>query len=251
MGQTDVMSTPPSDTPYLIAGSAFLGGLRTGMTSVFVIVLVGTYISLGALAHDLGFPSLWLAISTMLVWAAPAQVIVIMGLSTGGPLIEIAVAVSLSGIRLLPMVVALLPVVKAPSTRFRDLILPAHFTAISMWVEALRLAPKIPHAARIPYVNGIGVAFMGSAVISGMAGYYLASLLPVLLVSALLFLTPMSFLSSAVRNSQLLSDRLALVVGLFMTPLLAWLGVGLDLMWTGVVGGTLAYAIHRFREAAR
>ena len=61
----------------------------------------------------------------------------------------------------------------------------------------------------------------------------------------------MSFLSSAVRNSRLLSDRIALAVGLFLTPLLAWFGVGLDLMWTGVVGGTAAYAIHRFREATR
>jgi len=26
--------------------------------------------------------------------------------------------------------------------------------------------------------------------------------------------------------------------------------VGLDIMWTGIVGGTAAYAVHRLREAA-
>ena len=32
-------------------------------------------------------------------------------------------------------------------------------------------------------------------------------------------------------------------------PLLAGFDIGLDLMWTGVVGGTAAYAFHRWREA--
>jgi hypothetical protein len=67
----------------------------------------------------------------------------------------------------------------------------------------------------------------------------------------MLFLTPMSFLSSTVRNSRLLSDRVAVVIGLVMAPVLAWLDVGLDLLWTGLVGGTLAYGVHRLREAMR
>ena len=32
-----------------------------------------------------------------------------------------------------------------------------------------------------------------------------------------------------------------------LAPLLAWYGVGLDLMWTGIVGGLLAYAAQRLR----
>jgi predicted branched-subunit amino acid permease len=245
------MSNPPADPPYLPAGSPFLGGLWTGMTSVFVVVIVGSYISIGAFAHDLGFSSPWLAISTVLVWAAPAQIIIISALATGAAPVEIAIAVTLSAIRLLPMVVAHLPVLKSPTTPFRALILPAHFTAISMWIESLRLSPRLPREQRIAFANGIGVAFMSQAVVAGVAGHYLASLLPTLFVSALLFLTPLSFLASTIRNSRLLSDRIALVIGLVMTPLLTWFGVGLDLLWTGLVGGTAAYLIHRLREAAR
>ena len=48
----------------------------------------GTYIGIGALAHDFGFPSWWLALSSILVWAAPAQVILISTLGTGSTLIE-------------------------------------------------------------------------------------------------------------------------------------------------------------------
>ena len=45
-------------------------------------------------------------------------------------------------------------------------------------------------------------------------------------------------------------DKLALVLGLVLGPLLTACHVQLDLMWTGVGGGTLAYAVHRLREAA-
>jgi hypothetical protein len=66
-----------------------------------------------------------------------------------------------------------------------------------------------------------------------------------------LFLTPLSFLVSTARNAKLLVDRLALGFGLVVGPLLAYAGVGLDLMWTGIIAGSCAYGIHRLREAAR
>ena len=82
-------------------------------------------------------------------------------------------------------------------------------------------------------------------------GYHLAQALPGLLVAGLLFLSPMSFLMSAVRNARVTADWVALVAGLVLAPLLAWRGVGLDLMWTGIVGGIVAYAAQRLREALR
>lgn len=36
------------------ASAAFLAGLRSALTSVFVLVLAGTYIGIGALAHNFG-----------------------------------------------------------------------------------------------------------------------------------------------------------------------------------------------------
>ena len=70
-----------------------------------------------------------------------------------------------------------------------------------------------------------------------------------LLAGGLLFLTPMSFLMSTARNARMMVDRLGLIFGLAIAPVLATLNVDLDLMWTGLVGGTLAYLIHRAREA--
>ena len=48
-----------------------------------------------------------------------------------------------------------------------------------------------------------------------------------------------------------LRNRLALVFGLVLGPLMVWWQVSLDLLWTGVIGGTAAYAIYRIREALR
>ena len=232
------------------APAAFFAGVKSALTSVFVLVLMGTYVGIGALTHDFGQASWWLALSTMLVWAAPAQVILISALGTGAPPFEVAIAVTLSAIRLFPMVVALMPVLRSKGTRLRDLLLPTHFTSVSMWVESLRLLPGMTHEARIPFCNGLSVGYMGTAVMFGFVGYYLAAGLPPVFAGTLLFLTPMSFLISTARNAHMMVDKIALVFGLMLGPVLTVMHVDLDLMWTGVVGGTLAYLVHRLREAA-
>jgi predicted branched-subunit amino acid permease len=241
----------PAPNTFTSSTAAFFGGVKSAVTSVFFLVLMGTYIGIGALAHDFGLASWWLALSSMLIWAAPAQVILISALGAGASLFEVAIAVTLSAIRLFPMVVALLPLLRGQGTRLRDLLLPTHFTSVSMWVESLRLLPAMPQQWRIAFCNGLSVGYMGTAVVFGFAGYYLAAGLPPLFAGTLLFLTPMSFLISTARNAHMMVDRLALVLGLVLGPVLTAMQVQLDLMWTGVVGGTLAYAVHRLREAAR
>ena len=240
----------PAPSTFPSATAAFFGGLKSALTSVFFPVIGGTYIGIGALAHDFGFSAGWLALSSILVWAAPAQVILISALGTGSALIEAAIAVTLSAIRLFPMVVALLPLLRRQDTRLRDLLLPTHFTAVSMWVESLRLLPAQPRDYRIAFCNGLSVGLMGTATSFGFVGFYLAAGLPPLLAGTLLFLTPLSFLMSTARNARMLIDRLALLFGLVLGPVLTAFDVGLDLMWTGVVGGTLAYAVQRLRETA-
>lgn len=241
----------PAPATYKSSTAAFFGGVKNAVRSVFFLVLMGTYIGIGALAHDFGFSAWWLAVSSVVVWAAPAQVILISAIGLGSSLIEAAIAVTLSAIRLFPMVVALLPLLRGTNTRLRDLILPAHFTAVSMWVESLRLLPSVPRERRIAFCNGLSATFMGTAVVFGFVGYFLAAQLPTLFAGALLFLTPMSFLISTANNARALVDRLALVLGLALCPLLIYLNVGLDLLWSGIIGGSLAYGIHRLREATR
>jgi predicted branched-subunit amino acid permease len=233
----------------LSAWSAFFAGLRASYLSVFVFVLVGTYVGIAALAQDYGFSLAWVMASTVLVWAGPSQVILISALGAGATLLETAIAVGLSCVRFLPMVVALLPLMRGSRTRTHDLLLPAHFTAASMWVESFRLLPGVPLERRVIYCNGLGFGFMSCALIGCVIGYFLTASLPPLLTAAMLFLTPMSFLISTARNARTLADRCALALGLIVLPILVYADVGLDLMWTGIVAGTAAYGVHRWRGA--
>jgi predicted branched-subunit amino acid permease len=248
MGQ-DGMTAPPAPPTSVL--SAYLAGLAATWTSVFSYVLFGTYIGIGALAHDFGFTAVWALASTIVVWAGPAQVILISTLGGGASLIEVAIAVGLSSVRLLPMVVALLPMLKRPDTRLWKLILPAHFTAVSMWVEALRLLPTVPREGRIAFCNGLGTGYSITACTATVTGFYLAARLPPLMSAGLLFLTPLAFFMSTLRNSRMLIDRLAFALGLVLGPLFAYWQVGLDLMWSGIAAGSAAYLTHRLREALR
>jgi predicted branched-subunit amino acid permease len=238
------------DRSFESSFAAFAGGFRSAGFSVFAYVLFATYIGIGALAHDLGFSLAWVALSTVLVWAGPAQVILISTLGTGTPIVQAAIAVALSGIRLLPMVVALMPRIKSPMSRTLDLIMPAHFTAVSVWIETFRLTPDVAREYRIAFCNGLGFGLMCSALTATVIGYGLAARLPPALAAAVLFVTPISFLVSTANNSKQLVDRLALVLGLILAPLFAMAKIELDILFAGLIAGTVAYAVHRFRRSA-
>lgn len=244
-------SLPPTHSPKRLAIAACFAGFRAAWRSVLVYVVIGTYVGIGALTHDFGFGPGWAVASTALVWAGPAQVILVSALGAGAAPVETALAVGVSSARLLPMVISLLPLIRRPKTPYRALVLPAHLTSVTVWIEALRLLPQVPREARIPFANGVGLGFMGAAQVGTLIGYYLATSLPPLLTAGLLFLTPISFLISTTRNCRLMSDWLALAFGLVLGPLLAAWQMGLDLLWTGIVAGSLAYGIHRLREALR
>src|SRR5450756_1133224 len=78
--ETGGPSPMPAPGNFNTSAAAFFGGVKSAWTSVFFLVLAGTYIGIGALAHDFGLSSWWLALSTLLVWAAPAQVILVLSL---------------------------------------------------------------------------------------------------------------------------------------------------------------------------
>jgi predicted branched-subunit amino acid permease len=243
------MSAPSFHSHDRSAVAAFFRGLFTAWRSVFAYVLFGTYIGMGALAHDFGFSVGWMVLSTILIWAAPAQVILISTLGTASA-VDIAIAVTLSSVRFTPMVVSLLPMLKDADTRLRDLLIPTHLTAISVWVEAMRLLPTIPRDQhRIAFYNGLGSGLITPPIVASVVGFYVAGQVPVVFAAGMLFLTPLSMLMSITRNSRMLIDRVALALGLIIGPALAATKIGLDLMWTGIIAGSIAYAVHRLREA--
>ena len=102
---------------------AFAWGLRSVASTVLSLVLFATYLGIGALAHDTHFSLGWVLASTVLVWAGPAQIILISTLGSGATVVQAAIAVTVSAIRLFPMVVSVLPMMRTPQTKRRHLLL--------------------------------------------------------------------------------------------------------------------------------
>ena len=150
------------------------------------------------------------------------------------------------------MVVALLPLLRGAAHGTRDLLAAGAFHRRQHVGGVLPAAAADAARARaFRSATGSRIGFMLSGHIGSVIGFYLAASLPALLTAVLLFLTPMSFLLSTARNSITLVDRLALAFGLVVSPLLVYFEVGLDLMWTGLIAGSAAYAVHRCAEARR
>jgi predicted branched-subunit amino acid permease len=218
------------------------------MSSVLALVLFGTFIGIGAFAHDSGFTLGWALASTLLVWAGPAQVILISTSHAGATLLESALAVTLSAIRLLPMVVSVLPMLRSPKTKMRNLILSAHLVAVTVWVESFRLLPHVPRDRRISFINGLGLTLVVLSMIATGLGYGLAANLPPILAAGVLALTPLTFLLSTARNAHKLVDRLALALGLALYPLVSMMQTGVDILISGMTAGSIAFGVHLWRK---
>ena len=245
------LALPPLDSSrWYTASGAFLLGVTSALSSILALVLCGTFIGVGALAHDSGFALGWTIATTILIWAAPAQVILITTAHAGATLLESALAVTISAIRLLPMIVSVMPMLRTPQTKIAQLVLPAHMVAVTVWVESFRLLPHVPRASRIAFLNGLGGALLMMSALATGIGYGLAANLPPLLAAGILALTPLTFLLSTARNAHRLVDKLALALGLALYPLFSLLNTGVEILISGVVAGTLAYCVHRWRKAA-
>ena len=128
-------------------------------------------------------------------------------------------------------------------------MLVAHFTAVTLWVECYRFLPHVPRERRVAFIHGLGCGLMSIGLTATIIGYELAANLSQTLASAILLLTPLAFLFSTARNSRTLADILALVLGLVLYPVAALMNSGLDILVSGVVAGTIAYGVHKWREA--
>jgi predicted branched-subunit amino acid permease len=229
----------------------FLRGARVAATSVQGLVLLASMVGFGGLCRDIGFPIGAAMLSSALIWALPAQVLVVGGYAAGNAAPVIALAVALSSIRLFPMTAALMPYLRGRKSGVGAQLLAAHFIAVTAWIEGMRRLPGTPIDGRLPFFFGIGCLLVTSATAATLGGFLLAGTLPRSLAIGLLFLTPLSFLIQLSHNARDMVDRLALAFGLVLAPFMAEIGGRLDLLWTGLIGGTAAWAVHRFVKMRR
>ena len=215
----------------------FLSG-ALGIFSVPAAILMISFSGFGILCRDAGFALPHAMFLTAAVWALPSQVVLIGAVGAGAGMMATALAVTLSAIRLAPMVAAWVPLVRGPATPKWRLLLLSHFVAITAWVYAFLRLPDVPRPARAVHFAGFAITLNACNIAITAASYMLAGELPPVLAAGLFFLTPLYFMTALTAAARRRAEVLALAFGLA-------LGAPVDVVWSGLVGGTAAYLFGR------
>lgn len=245
-------------------GNAFFSGLfRAASVPGFILMVSAS--GFGALAEDVGL-SLGQALLVMVVYfGLPAQVAIADQLARDASIWAGALAVALTGVRLLPMTVTLLPFLRgepdsdcsagetgtsrpgSPGVASGLLrVLAVHFVAVTAWIEGMRALPALPARLRVYHFLGIGIGLTSMTLVGTAAGFLVVGYVPPVIGAVLLFVSPAYFLLALLEGAHRFADYLAIVAGCVLGPFLFLLLPGLDLLMAGVVGGTFAYLCVRF-----
>lgn len=227
-------------------GHEFRWFLRGAGASISIpgLILAFAFVGFAGLAKESGLTIAQTVFMTGIVWALPAKVVLVGAILSGSALPAAALAVSLSSIRLMPMVVAIVPEMRGKATRKWVLYLLSHFVAVTSWVIALERFAHIPREMRTAFYAGLGstLIFINMAVVAIV--FLIAENLPPVVSAALFLLTPMYFLTSLWGSARERASHVAMVLGMGLGPAAHALVPEYDLLAAGLIGGSAAYAFH-------
>ncbi|WP_366664810.1 AzlC family ABC transporter permease [Mesorhizobium sp.] len=212
--------------------------------------MVSSFVGFAALAKDAGVTVAQAVFMTGIVWALPSKVVFVGAILAGASLPAVALAVTLSAIRLMPMVMALVPEMRDERTPRWVLYVLSHCVAVTSWVLAMERLRRVPRAMRTTYYAGLGLTLIAVNMVVVAVVYALADSLPSAVSAALLMLTPMYFLTSLWGSARERAGHVAMILGLVLGPLFHLLLPEADLLAAGLIGGAVAYAWHRMRQNA-
>lgn len=233
---------PPDQTRY------WLGRGMRQVISAPALILVTAHLGFAGLARDAGVT--WFEASFMVftIWALPANLIMLGAITAGLSLAATAVAVGLSSLRLMPMVISLMPELRAEGTRKRTLLFLSHFIAVTAWVVSRERFPDIPRRYRTTFFAGFGVTLTLVNTIIVALAFNLMGQLPALVTGALAFLTPVYFLTSLYGSSRDITGRLALFFGMLAIVPANRMTPDFDILVAGIAAGVASLFAGRILE---
>lgn len=243
MGISDNSTTDDTDIRFHTLW--FARGMK-GIFSLPATILMMSFVGFSAFAFESGVTRGEAGFMTMVVWALPAKMILIGSVAGGANLAASFIAVTLSSVRMMPMVASLMPDLKTSKTPTWVMLFMSHFVAITAWVFATHHVNKVPREGRVAWFIGFGMTLTVVNAIIVVICYGLVASFPPLLAGALFFMTPMYFVTSIWATARQNVVRIAFVVGIVCGPLFALIEPEFDILYAGVGGGTLAWAIDRY-----
>jgi len=213
--------------------------------SLPAFILLFTMMGFGSLARGAGFGADMAAVASLLIWGLPGQLAMVELTSTGQGFIAIVFACSLANARFLPMVVSFVPAMSRGRSNLPGMLLDAQLLSINSWAVCLREFPQIEPAFRHRYYVTFAASILTAAVTGTLLGYHGAVLLPAVLVLGLIFVSPLFFalVLSAVPGR---AERFSMILGCATISIAHYLFPSVDLLITGVVGGSLGFAAGKY-----
>jgi predicted branched-subunit amino acid permease len=123
-------------------------------------------------------------------------------------------------------------------------LLDAQMLSINSWAVCLREFPRIEPAYRHLYYVTFAASILSAAAVGTLAGFYGSFFLPAALVLGLIFTSPL-FFALVLSATEGLEERLSMLAGCVIVIAAHRLMPSVDLLVTGLVGGSLGFAAGR------
>ncbi|MGE0748585.1 MAG: AzlC family ABC transporter permease [Rhodospirillales bacterium] len=235
--------------PYESRDAAWRGGSRDYVVGGAGVAMAASFAGFGAAARDVGL-ALWQSVlATAGMVFVPSQMIMADLSRSGAGMLTLIVAVAFVSLRLFPMALALMPLLREGRDEKLRFYLVGHTMATTSWAYAMKRCPTLPADQRLAYFSGAAVTNYGVILVATAAGYLLADAIDPLVTAGLVLFAPLYFLLLFLADVTELAGRVALAAGAVLGPVLYQFEREWSLLATGLVGGTVAFAVHRARSA--
>jgi len=217
--------------------------------SLPAFILFFTMMGFGSLANSAGFGRDMAAMASRLIWGLPGQLAMVELTATGQGMMAIVFACSLANARFLPTVVSFMPTLARQRASLPRMLLDAQLLSINSWAMCMREFPQIDATFRHRYYVTFASSILLAAVAGTLLGYHSSTLLPAALVLGLIFVSPLFFalvLSAVPRRT----ERISMLLGCAIIPAAHYLWPEMDLLITGLIGGSVGFALGKRRESA-
>lgn len=243
------MTEPPA---YATPRAACLGAMREAMGAP-MLVLAASYLGFGSLVRSSDLTLPFAIASTVTGWALPGQIALVELYAVGASLVAIALAVSLTNVRLLPMTLALMPHLRSRGRPRWQYWAVAHWVAVTGWVHTLRRAPDLPVDQRLPFFFGFSMVLWSATLTATAAGFVLAGAVPGYVSLGLVFLNPIYFMLilGADARERDRTRAWAMALGALLGPALHTIDPDWGLLATGLIAGSAAFAGDRWLARRR
>ncbi len=165
--------------------------VRAGLAEGLFGPGLGTFaamVGFGSLAGDGGTP-LWAAIAlTVGVWSMPGQVAFVDLHAAGAPLLVVLVVVTVANVRMFPLTIATIPLLRARTGARPEQLALAQLNSVTSYVRVSDLAER-EHAlpARLRFFTAFTAGTLVVGTLGTVTGFTLAGALPPAGVQALIF----------------------------------------------------------------